>query len=311
MEQRLKEALQIPYIKLHFDVVFIEDALLPQNKVSALRGGMGDMLMRTACVGDGVCVQCMFKPECIIHKTIYSQYDRKPKFVTEEGGIGYVIECENYEQQFQKGTYLRFNLLLLGKTIAYFHLFLEAFKELGKAGLGSAQSKYEIVTVTNSLNRIIYSNGKLEMSQYQVLKIYDYVLYRQNQLASGVLENKIVFKTPVTLKYRGEYLQEFQMEPILIAASRRIFMLDNYIGVDNDYYQKEEFCIPEIVCQNNTRIKVRRFSQRKQSSMVLIGIKGYCVVEKLYPEILLLLLAGELTHIGKNTSFGFGRYRIK
>lgn len=311
MDPRLEDALQIPYIKLHFDIEFIEDTVLPQNKVSALRGGMGDQLLQAVCVGSGVCEQCMFVSECIMQKTIYSQYERKPEFVTEGPSVGYVIECENYMQEFRKGSKLRFNLLLLGKTIAYFHFFLEAIINLGKIGLGNRYSKYEIATVTNSLNSIIYLNGKLEMSQYKILNIYDYVMYRQKQLAHCTLENKLVFKTPVTLKYQGEYLQKFEMEPILIAVSRRIFMLDCYIGVNNEYYHKEEFCVPEIICQSNELIKVRRYSQRKERGVILKGIKGYCIVDELSSQILPLLLAGELIHIGKNTSFGFGRYRIK
>ena len=311
MEQRLEEILQIPYVKLHFEVVFIQDTVLPLNKVSALRGGMGDMLLEAFCVGNGICDQCMFAAECMMQKTMYSQYERKPEFVTEGGSIGYVIECENYEQQFQKGSHLKFNLLLMGKTIAYIHLFLEAFEKLGETGLGVNHSKYEIVTVTNSLNTIIYANGKLVRAQYQILNIYDYVVYRQNRLACQMPENKLVFKTPVSLKYQGKYLREFQMEPILIAVSRRLFMLDCYIGLDNNYYQAEEFNIPEIICQNHEQIKVRRYSQRKDKSMVLKGIKGYCVVDQWNPQILPLLLAGELIHIGKYTSFGFGRYRVK
>ncbi|MDE7313795.1 MAG: CRISPR system precrRNA processing endoribonuclease RAMP protein Cas6 [Eubacterium sp.] len=311
MDQRLKEALYIPYIKLHFEVILIEDSILPSNKVSALRGGMGDMLLQSSCVGDGVCEECMFLSECMMQKTIYSQYERKPKFVTTGGSIGYVIECENYERQFLKGARLRFNLLLFGKTVAYFHMFFQAFFNLGKVGIGNMQGKYEIAEVTNSKKRIIYSDGKFDLSQYQVLHILDYVVYRQKQLAHSILEHKLVFQTPVTLKYQRAYLQDFQMEPILIAASRRIYMLDCYIGMDNLYYQQEEFHIPKIVCQSCIKMSVRRYSQRRQMSMYLKGIKGYCVVEEWYPEVLPLLLAGELIHIGKNTSFGFGRYRIK
>ncbi|MDE7312892.1 MAG: CRISPR system precrRNA processing endoribonuclease RAMP protein Cas6 [Eubacterium sp.] len=44
--------------------------------------------------------------------------------------------------------------------------------------------------------------------------------------------------------------------------------------------------------------------------MHLYGITGFIQLKELYPETLPVLLAGELIHIGKNTSFGFGRYRI-
>lgn len=88
-------------------------------------------------------------------------------------------------------------------------------------------------------------------------------------------------------------------------------MLDCYEGIYNHYYQMEKFRTPEIKYQEHNIISVRRYSERKNQSMVLKGIKGYFLVEEWYPENLPLLFAGELIHIGKNTSFGFGRYRIK
>ena len=45
--------------------------------------------------------------------------------------------------------------------------------------------------------------------------------------------------------------------------------------------------------------------------MYLKGIKGKIEVEEIGEEILPLYLAGELIHIGKNTSFGFGRYTLR
>lgn len=311
MVQELKEALQIRYVKLHFAVAFLEDTILPKDKVSAIRGGMGDMLIQANCIKNGQCNECNFMSECLVQKTMYSQYERKPAFVTVGESVGYVMECENYQRKFGKGDILKFNLLLFGKTIMYFRQFLEAFQALGEAGLGNEHSKYRIITVTNTLNKVIYQDGQCDMSQYQVLEILDYVLYRQRQLEHWKIENRLVFKTPLTLKYQGEFLQEYQMEPILKAVSRRIFMLDCYEGLDNDYYQKEDFKIPEIKYQEHSLISVKRYSQRKKESMIFKGIKGYCIVGEWYPQIMPLLLAGELIHIGKNTSFGFGRYRVR
>ena len=45
--------------------------------------------------------------------------------------------------------------------------------------------------------------------------------------------------------------------------------------------------------------------------LALCGVKGYMRLSMLPEEMLAALLAGEILHIGKNTSFGFGRYRVK
>ena len=42
------------------------------------------------------------------------------------------------------------------------------------------------------------------------------------------------------------------------------------------------------------------------------GIKGSIVLQDEWNDELFLrmLIAGEITHVGKNTSFGFGRYKV-
>ena len=46
MNEELLKILQIRYVKLHFIVMFTEDSVLFPNKVSALRGGIGEMLLQ-------------------------------------------------------------------------------------------------------------------------------------------------------------------------------------------------------------------------------------------------------------------------
>lgn len=43
--QQIERALQVRYIKLHFGLYLVEDSRLPMNKVSAIRGGIGEMLL--------------------------------------------------------------------------------------------------------------------------------------------------------------------------------------------------------------------------------------------------------------------------
>lgn len=45
MTEQIWNCLQVRYVKLHFHLRILEDTQLPKNKVSALRGGMGEMLL--------------------------------------------------------------------------------------------------------------------------------------------------------------------------------------------------------------------------------------------------------------------------
>ena len=55
---------------------------------------------------------------------------------------------------------------------------------------------------------------------------------------------------------------------------------------------------------------VKRYSSTQDSRVYLRGMEGRVVFDAISEEYLPYVLAGELLHIGKNTSFGFGRYRL-
>ena len=149
-QEILRNALQIRYIKLHLKIEFLEDTILPKNKVSALRGGIGEMLLRANCIRDRNCDLCDFRTECIVQRTMYSQFEIKPSFVTTGESVGYVYECVNYQQEFSAGEQMEFNLLLFGKTIVYFNQYMQAIYALGQQGIGKYNSKFIVVEVKNS-----------------------------------------------------------------------------------------------------------------------------------------------------------------
>ena len=71
MNEKWYEPLAVRYIKLHFTLLLTEDTVLPKSKVSALRGGMGEMLLRMNCVRDRNCENCDFETECIVRRMMY------------------------------------------------------------------------------------------------------------------------------------------------------------------------------------------------------------------------------------------------
>ena len=313
MNLQLEHALEIRYIKLHFKVVLLEDTILPADKVSALRGGMGEMLLRANCVRNRECVKCDFESECIVRRTMYSKYDIVPQFVKTNDSIGYILECENYDEEFDEGDSLQFQLILFGKTIVYFNQYLQAFFTLGMEGLGKEHARYRIVSVTNTQNQPLLVNGAVYMKNYQVQTIDEYVKYRMGRICGTECQNRVVFHTPLTLKYQGVFLKEYHMDAMWNAILRRIYMLECFEGMENTVYDIEELmdsALPDIEWQEAHHVGVRRYSSTQDRKMVLSGIKGFVQLDMIPAQILPVFLAGELIHIGKNTSFGFGRYSV-
>lgn len=311
MERQVYEALQVRFVKIHFTIAFLEDSRLPEDKVSAIRGGMGEMLLRKNCVRDRQCEVCDFESECIVQRMMYTKFVKKPEFVTTGGSVGYVLECEDYREFFKAGGKLKFNLILFGRNIVYFEQYVQAFQILGEQeGIGKNHARFRIVEIRNTEGLPLLEGNSINMNRYVIHVLYDYVMFRKMQIDIAKPENIIVFDTPLTLKYQQEYRQEFQMEAILNAIKRRIYMLDCFEGIESDICHYNNCSIPTILYQQHRLIHVYRYSARKNEKMILRGIKGYAVLSELPLDSIELLLAGELIHIGKNTSFGFGKYHI-
>lgn len=306
-----ERALNVRYIKLHFTVCFSETCILPVNKVSAVRGGMGEMLLRMNCVRDRNCESCDFETECLVRRMMYSKSEKKPAFVTQGESAGYVLECEDYREEFREGETLSFNLLLFGKTIVYLNHYIHAFCMLGMEGIGRYKARFTVSAITGTKGGMILQDDMICMEKCEILTLLDYVEYRMKQISRKGLEKILVFKTPLTLKYRGEYLEEFRMDAILEASLRRIYMMDCYEGIDEDVTEWEMPPAPKILSQEVRKAHVRRFSSKQQSGMVLHGIEGRVILKELDEELLPVLLAGELIHVGKNSRFGFGRFQVR
>ncbi len=123
----------------------------------------------------------------------------------------------------------------------------------------------------------------------------------------------MVFHSPLSLKYRGQLQKVFLPAAIMEAVDRRLYILNCFEGraEGKDYQRpdiKEPF--PSLLDQNAHEERIKRFSGTQNTKVPFFGIKGWCDVTGIDDTALTLLIAGELVHIGKNTSFGFGRYTI-
>lgn len=309
--QYLHDELNIRYIKLHFTAEVLEDTVLPKYKASALRGGMGEMMLRANCIRDRKCDFCDFRSECLAQKALYPVLIKLPSFMKGDDGIGYVIACEDYKEEFYKGDSFHFQIILFGKLLCCFNLYMQALYALGMEGLGKYRGRFHITSVTNSKKEILLDqNGNIYMENYKIQTVKDHVEYRKKQLMHNGLERRIRFRAPFSVKYKGEMLQQFHMEAILLACARRIYALDCLEELDLPQYRLNLDDIPEIKEQKVYKDRVPRYSGRTEKKMRWEGIHGEIFLDSLTEEQVTLLLAGELMHIGKHTTFGFGRFHV-
>lgn len=267
------------------------------------------MLLRQNCITDRRCEKCRFNQVCVVRHTFYSSMKKKPAYVTGPESIGYLIECTDKRTEYKKGSRFEFSLILFGDSIAFFNTYLQAFYHLGMAGLGKDKSRFRIREVYNTKNQRIVSDNNVDMSRYQINFLSDYINFRKGELKQESGTWQLIFVTPLSMKYQQEYMERFYSEALVKGAARRVQMLDYYIGTEAEIPQFAEY--PQITGQNMKKQYIKRYSSTQDSHMTLQGIIGSVTFDIITEQCLDYLIAGEVTHIGKNTSFGFGKYIIR
>ena len=296
----------IPYIKLRFYTELLNNARMPETKTAALRGGLGEMLLRQNCIADRKCETCCFRKACVVSHTFYSAMEKKPSYVTSPESVGYLIECTDARTHIKKGGRFEFTLTLFGDSIVFFNIYLQAFCQLGMYGLGKDRARFRISEVRNTQGRTIVRDNEVDMSRYRIDTVSGYVKKRKEKLLRGKGDWELTFITPLSMKYQQEYMEQLYGEALVKGAARRIQMLNYYIGTEADIPEFSAY--PEIRTQSVSRETVRRYSGTQDSRMALRGISGTVIFNTMPEECLDYLIAGELTHMGRNTSFGFGKY---
>lgn len=298
----------IPYISLRFRAEIVRDVRMPETKTAALRGGMGEMLLRQNCVMDRDCGGCRFKEACIVNHTFYSAMKIKPPYVTGAESVGYLIECMDDRSGFKKGDQFEFTLTLFGESLAFFNIYLQAFCQLGMSGLGKEKAQFRIREVRNMYGRPVVYGSEVDMRQYCIDTVESYVRQRKEELLGSPGAWRMTFLTPLSMKYQQEFMEQFDGDALVRAAARRVQMLDYYIGVEAETPVFSS--CPRAIAQTVRKEQVRRYSGTQDSHMRLKGITGTMTFDSMPEECLEYLIAGELTHVGRNTSFGFGKYRL-
>lgn len=310
MDQTNFSYKDIRYTRLHFVLTLTEDTELVREKTSAIRGGIGEMLLRANCIGGRDCEQCGFTEECIVQRILYSTFEKKPEFMQQGTSVGYIIYCSDKRKIYSAGDALEFTITLFGKTIVYLNQILSAVYALGASGLGKNNSYFKVASIKNLYGESLLQGNDILIEKYQWQTLGAYIAWRRSQLERQGFAGILRFHSPLTIKYQGEFIKEFSSEALGDALWRRLYILSAFESLKMSEKRPGELPPPVINGQLVRPAEVPRCSSR-HDFMKLRGILGEISISEVEDLWLDMLLAGEIVHIGKNTSFGFGKYRLE
>lgn len=350
-----KEQFHIRYILLNFNVRLCADAVLPEEKTSAIRGGFGSCLMDIQCIHaerPSDCGFCTFREACLVQRIFYAPLKIPVPSVCKKESEGYIISCTDKRTKFREGDMLSFSVTLFGDIIVYLQTVLQAFFQLGIRGLGKEQAAFEIVEIKNQFRQPVLEHGQVLLRNYQFEYLDAYIERRIEEMKAkhnngcgkgGKTEKedkkwdiKVTMLSPLSLKYHGKLLKKFHTGGFLNGVSRRVYIMDCFEGVEaawrkwNDGTLWESFqkqgddrekqaektleaeaeYLPKMEVLWDSQKRIRRYSSTQQKAIFFDGITGAFFFYGVTEEMLRYLLAGEVLHVGRHSSFGFGKYQL-
>lgn len=286
---------------------------LPEYAGSALRGVFGHALRRAACVtGARDCAGCALVRRCA-YPAIFETppplaYERRKManvphpFVVEPPAWGHT--------DFRPGDTLAFDLVLIGPALRQLPLVLLAWRHALAAGLGPQQgsARLRCVSVEGEQAPVLAEPDTGVRAHSQELRL--------SGIGEAPAQVTLVFETPLRLQSNGRALGIGELTPhqLLMALLRRVaqlieLQLGGTLAVDFAALGAQARAIGgdhDLRWRDWTR-----HSNRQGQHMVLGGAVGRWTLRGDLAPFWPLLVLGQWLHVGKNATFGLGRYRLE
>lgn len=297
----------------NFKFVIVNFSLIPQDKISlplftgaTLRGGLGYSFKKSVCLKRHLnCADCSFFLNCPYIQFFEPKMENKGG-KKQEISRPFVIETSFRKNHYKENEKFQFNLILFGKCIEYFPYFFISFAELGNTGIGKFREKFYVESVFQQ-----YPEFKkiFECGDESLEKVTEKNITIEFKDTDRI---KIKFLTPARIKSDGKLVQVPEFSIFLNAILRRISQLLHFWC---DYKEKIDY---SEILKSAKKVKIgscnlrwidyKRYSTRQKTEMKLGGIKGEIEYRGNIREFYPFLKLGSYIHIGKNTTFGFGKY---
>jgi len=325
----------IKFTKFKFILQATDNIRMPEYKGAVFRGGFGYTFKRIVCAQriHNDCTGCMLQKNCAYSYIFETPLPDNSKILRLYKTVlhPFVLEPPQGDNRIIKtNEEFEINILLIGKAIDYLPYIILTFIELGKKGIGSLADQHPDKGKFPDRGKFILKDVQNIDMNHNTQSIYNYdkqtvennypVLEAANLNhidADDTGNNRqleVRFITPCRIKSGGKINDAMEFHILVRGLLRRISSLSAF------HCSKELECDYNALIDEAKKVKTKsinlkwhdweRFSTRQKQKMTLGGVKGNIIFEGNINPFLQLLRLGEYLHVGKNTSFGLGKYEI-
>lgn len=303
-----------------FKCRFESEAHLPVYKGSTFRGVFGWSLKQVVCaLKRQDCPTCLLKGECLYPAVLEPQLADSSNDATRRGTSPqpYVIEPPvDTETVYVQGDQFDFNLLLFGEVNQRLPYFIYAFDRMGCIGIGKKvdgrRATFRLESV-RSAGREIYHHSDQRLLKADVYRdlVPDFKADDRHK-ADRV---SLAFETPLRLKHNNRLATELPFHLLVRAMLRRTStLLERYDGGEPNLDYSGMVRRAGSIRTVGTTLAWedwRRYSNRQERAMMMGGLKGKVTYTGDLGEFLPLIDFCSRVHLGKQTTFGLGKFSVE
>ncbi|WP_058558228.1 CRISPR system precrRNA processing endoribonuclease RAMP protein Cas6 [Thiohalocapsa sp. ML1] len=311
-----------PVALFRFAVTATTPIELPPYTGSMWRGALATAFRQSVCVPRvPSCAGCLITDFCAFFRFFEDGAPAdQPPARFHDTSRPYVLNLlEPGNRTAQPGEPLAVGLTLIGDSIDFLPYWIYAFQRAGELGLGRGRGhdrgQFELTQVAQetALGSDVWSPLWQPGAEHCAL-LEPAAVVLPAPPAAAVIE----LPTPLRIKRRGDWVDaaSFTAAEFLYHLCQRLDRLDALFGAADApacYWERHRECIqalPPAAAELHWH-DWTRYSSRQQQHMKLGGLMGrFRVPDAALPELWPLLWLGQYVHIGKNTSFGLGAYRV-
>lgn len=310
----------LSFADIKFNIIFESEGRLPNFRGPTLRGALGFSLKRTVChIRNTSCRDCPVMQSCVYSTMFEGVAPPDRQIMRKYGNIPQpfvIIINQDEPNQVEMGQKYEFTIRLFGQSIHHVPYLSFAIMQAGEKGLGKDEIPFRVEQVTqagyNGNLRILYDGtcNNILPGEPQILDADMFNIDSGNKML------QVKFETPVKYLFDGKPCRTPDFQPFLKAALRRVRLVTHFYGIDfADHCDPEElFKVSEQVelAAKHTNVhSFTRYSNRQNQKIPLEGMVGSVVYKGEFNKLYPLLQLANLTHVGKATSFGFGRISLQ
>ncbi|MCK8826435.1 CRISPR system precrRNA processing endoribonuclease RAMP protein Cas6 [Natroniella acetigena] len=315
--------MELSITQLSFKLIAKQKIKLPKHPGSTFRGAFGHALRKLSCnVRNEECKDCNLNQMCAYaqlfnpHLTEQEKEETSNRFNNKPRP--FVFEPKtNGQELFKPSQQISFNLNLFGYTSRFLPYIIESWRLLEQKGIGLGRGKFVLSEIW-SVNDL---TGKAERlySEYANL-VHNSEIKIDNQdvdrLKTNLAKQQLRLKllTPTLLKYKGDYVEQIEFHILMRNLFRRLSSLSAFYGaerLDIDFGSHLDQAEEVDLVEDNGRWQTwKRYSNKQQKKVKMKGGVGELKYQGDLERFLPYLILGQYTHVGKNTVFGLGEYKI-